>query len=592
MKRDLLKLIWIALFAVMLSSCSSNEESIKLFPIKAGDKWGYIDKKGEYVINTQFDRAFNFSEGMALVKTTEGKYGFIGEDGKYKINAIYKDAGKFSEGLAAVVSEGGKPQYIDKEGKIIFTVDKADFCASFYEGMARIKIKGKWGFVDKTGKIIVNANYEKANRFREGLAAVCKVDEKTKENKWGFIDKKGAVKIDFQFSDGGSMFNEPEGFTEGLAFVTSDGKKWGCVNNEGKYEINPQFETDIFNSFGFKNGVSVVKQGESFGYIDKKGKYTINPQFNAANNFAKNGLAAVQSSDKKWGFIDKEGKYAVNPQFEEIANGFMGEVAFVKSSDKYGIIDKKGLYIVNPQYDDVQVYDLNWDMGVESDYLDIDEIAQQLFENSSATKFMGYDKSAALRDIMKIYPEVGLDDLSSYKLKIKKPKMEISEAVEVTDLRYGFDDKTYTETPIYKKEPSYNYYTGSYTYKDVFDRLDKKINPETNLTFISVELQLKSNGKDKAKALAQGILKKAEKAMSAKELTAEDYKNDEKSGIYFLQNDDLLVYLRYKQDTEKDTKQKPEVTLIVINSNFEKTFAELQKTIISDFNKEQEKQNE
>ena len=78
----------------------------------------------------------------------------------------------------------------------------------------------------------------------------------------------------------------------------------------------------------------MVSQGGSFGYIDNKGKYIINPQFKSSNDFALNGLAAVEHSDGKWGFINKDGKYEINPQFDEVAIGFKSDIAFVKSSDK------------------------------------------------------------------------------------------------------------------------------------------------------------------------------------------------------------------------------------------------------------------
>lgn len=43
---------------VLLCSCSIGYESdidYSLMPVKQGDKWGYINAKGEYIINPQFD---------------------------------------------------------------------------------------------------------------------------------------------------------------------------------------------------------------------------------------------------------------------------------------------------------------------------------------------------------------------------------------------------------------------------------------------------------------------------------------------------------------------------------------------------------
>ena len=43
---------------------------------KDDDKYGYINKKGDYVINPQFDAADSFSEGLAAVEDDD-EYGYI-----------------------------------------------------------------------------------------------------------------------------------------------------------------------------------------------------------------------------------------------------------------------------------------------------------------------------------------------------------------------------------------------------------------------------------------------------------------------------------------------------------------------------------
>jgi len=478
--------------------------------------------------------------------------------------------------------ENGKPQFINKEGKILFTVDKAEFCQGFSEGMAQIKVKDKWGYIDNTGKIIVNPIYERSNRFSEGLAAVSKLDEKTKEEKWGFIDKTGAVKINFQFvKDKEKILCEPDYFNDGLAFVSSDGKQWGCIGDDGKYQINPQFESANFNPYGFKNGVSLVSQGGSFGYIDKNGKYIINPQFKDANDFATNGLAAVQHSDGKWGFINKEGKYEINPQFEEVAVGFKGDIAFVKSSDKYGIIDKKGLYIMNPQFDDVKLYDIPFTYGVKSDYVDNDGIAEQVFSNSNSSNFEGYSQTTTLGQVVDEYPDKSIDDLKPYALTIDKPKLTISDMVKISSLYFGFDEKTYTETPVYKTVQKYNYYYGYYNAKEI-DRWDKKLQSDAPLSYTTLAFTLQSNGKGKGKTLAEAIKTQAIKVMKVSPMENIALNNDDNKGLYLLSSENFLVYLTYHQK-EEDEKDKPVITVSVVNKNYDKGFEELAKGLAVDF---------
>ena len=52
--------------------------------VKIGDKWGFINKAGEFVINPQFYDAWDFSEGLAPVLIGD-KYGYINPTGEIVI---------------------------------------------------------------------------------------------------------------------------------------------------------------------------------------------------------------------------------------------------------------------------------------------------------------------------------------------------------------------------------------------------------------------------------------------------------------------------------------------------------------------------
>jgi hypothetical protein len=90
-------------------------------------KMGYINEKGEEVIKLTFDKAKPFSEGLAVVgklvsgKPEEGtdkyKYGFINMNGEQVIDYLYDYAGSFSGGKASVQNGNDDSFYIDKTGK-------------------------------------------------------------------------------------------------------------------------------------------------------------------------------------------------------------------------------------------------------------------------------------------------------------------------------------------------------------------------------------------------------------------------------------------------------------------------------------------
>ncbi|WP_161768765.1 WG repeat-containing protein, partial [Picosynechococcus sp. NKBG042902] len=99
-----------------IGSITQQIETVGLWPILVGDRWGYIDKEGTMVINPQFDVAFNFTESLANVWVGE-RMGYIDKEGTMVINPQFDWAVPFSVGAGRQVRVGGSAgATIDKEG--------------------------------------------------------------------------------------------------------------------------------------------------------------------------------------------------------------------------------------------------------------------------------------------------------------------------------------------------------------------------------------------------------------------------------------------------------------------------------------------
>ena len=427
-------LVGIILFILFWKKGETTDYS--LIPVSNDDgRWGYINRKGEYVINPQFEDADFFSEdGLAKIRSSDGKTGYINRNGEYVIPATYKNGTTFSNSLAFVVSDGGFPTCIDKKGDVKFVLNTAKYVSAFSEELAIFVTENeKYGFVDKTGTIIINAQFERALPFNGGFARIWQ------KGNVGFIDKTGRITINPQFGAVGNFCEEKAAFY--------NGKQWGYINTKGAYIINPQFE----DASNFSDGMAVIKQGRSYGYINKEGKLVINPQFDAASSFS-DGLAAVQSGGK-YGYINKEGKYVINPQFE-YAQDFHNGVAIVRSADKCGFINKKGQYVVNPQFSRIKYEASKEEYAnfIENDYYDASEFIKLFFEREKGNIF---DDISALTTLEKLanHPVYGaeINARESY-------YADYRQQIPITDDIYINHIWFYFKTPIYKTVETYNYW--------------------------------------------------------------------------------------------------------------------------------------
>lgn len=307
-------------------------------------KYGYMDKTGKIKIPAQFDYAYDFKEGLAVVYMYPsgkgvvlpdsiepyGMHGFINAKGEY----VFSHKGflsDFSNGLAVVHDKEGK-YVINHKLEKVFGVD---FVAvgPFSEGYAPVKTKGtaypsplegKWSFINMTGKLATDQEFEEVREFSEGMAVV------KNNGKWGAIDSRFNLVIDYQYDNA-------QTFTYGLLAVEKNGK-WGYVDRTGKVIIDFVYD----NAFIFASGLASVSLNDKCGFINTKGEIVIPFKFEYTKGFFE-GLSAVQENGK-YGYINMQGKYVIKPIYSK-AFSFKNGLARVRSDTKeitYHYINKKG----------------------------------------------------------------------------------------------------------------------------------------------------------------------------------------------------------------------------------------------------------
>lgn len=296
-----------------------------LFPVSIGGKFGYINSQGKVIIDyqTRFTDAYHFNEGLAIVYSGGKFTGFINQKGKIVIpKDNYYDAKAFSEGLAAyrTLSTVSKYGYMDLTGTSIIPpqFNKAN---PFSEGLAAVQIGTKYGYINADGKVVIKALYDSAADFSEGLALV------SFQGKYLYLDKKGTVVFNTNYS-------QASPFHSGLAAVQK-GSKFGFIDKSGQLTIPAVY--DAVHSFA--EGLAAVKVDGKAGYIDPTGKQVIPFTFEAASDFH-DGLAAAESLEKT-GFINKAGEWVIAPTLSW-AEPFHNGLSYAYSDDSEVYINQLG----------------------------------------------------------------------------------------------------------------------------------------------------------------------------------------------------------------------------------------------------------
>ena len=230
--------------------------------VKSTGKCGYINHAGQTITPLIFDEGYAFNENMAAV-VIDGHCGFIDSEGRMAIPPKFKVGQKlmthgFGDGLASICVDG-LYGYINRSGEVVIQ-SFATEASLFSHGVASVRRGKECYFIGRDGKrSFGDLCFQSADiSFHEGLAAV----EEKGSGKWGFINRQGNWIIPAQFEDA-------NGFSDGLAAVEVKGGLSGFINNLGEMVIPPTWRLAGYCN----NGLADVSNGLEWDYINVAGQY-------------------------------------------------------------------------------------------------------------------------------------------------------------------------------------------------------------------------------------------------------------------------------------------------------------------------------
>lgn len=349
--------------------------------VRENDLYGYINTKGDYVIEPQFKEAESFS-GKLAAAIQDKKWGFINNSGKWVIQPEYDKVKEFNSGYA-LVFKNGTWNYIDSSNNILSTPVPEKYYDFNEDGVALFRGDKKIGLLGTDGKLIIEPTYDVIKPFVDGHARVANDDI------WGMIDKNGGVFIPLEYSEIGDYNSTGVWAKKGESFgVISNGefnaiagvdkiwdfnsksnltyarsnKKVGFIDNKGNWILTPIYD----KVRSFSNGFAPVVKEKYWGYINTKGEEITKFVFTDAEIFSDDGLAPVEEK-KSWGFIDKTGKLIIPAEYEITAmglsifnknttKGFQNGLARVKHDKQWGFINTKGEVLGGKWYQNAEPF--------------------------------------------------------------------------------------------------------------------------------------------------------------------------------------------------------------------------------------------
>lgn len=229
-----------------------------LIPFRKGKMWGYVNKKKEIIIPFQYELAFKFLDGIAIVMKDD-RYGLIDKSNRQITNFKYTSIERYDFDEIILVEIGDKYGLLDKKGQ--------ELIPCIYNYIERLKddrnniinnhfyvtLNGKSGLISigrKKWKKMFSFECQNILKFNDSLILV------QKEGKLGLFTMQGKEFLP-------CIYKKIKNLNEGYVGILKN-ELWGIINMEKEVVQDYQY-IDIKP---FKDGIAYLSSKKERGYVD------------------------------------------------------------------------------------------------------------------------------------------------------------------------------------------------------------------------------------------------------------------------------------------------------------------------------------
>lgn len=346
---------------------------IGLFPAfindATGQKWGFIDSTGEFVIKPQYKRVNEFNiYGVALVVASDNGSSLINSKGNVLSKTVIEKENRYyypdSENNSKLIIKGNNnSNYVySPEGNLL--LETKINIQSIYANLISYKDlkndKEVSGFIDFKGNIVVDAIYDYVGSYQNGV----------------YYGSLNSVNGNTNYA----YFNE---------------------NGFGIAAPNKNVESGIGK---FSDGMITFKDAQTnlFGYKNASGQIVIGPKFKFADDF-KDGYAYVTipigQYEEKIKIINKKGDFVMQPDAYGFATN-IGNGLFTMNHFQMDLLDAKTGKSYPSKIYAAEFFDDN--KICISDFDNTYFIDNNMNKIFSIPSFSGYGKITIIEDVLKV----------------------------------------------------------------------------------------------------------------------------------------------------------------------------------------------
>lgn len=330
-----------------------------LLPLKnTGDKYGFIDTLGNWVIVPEYDDASVFNEGFASVCKNDSCF-YINKEGLKSSNYFFEETISYKDGVAIV-----------KKDNLYFLINRSgQYISKGYQDINEssnklfvCKSNNVYGAINNKGEIIIPFTYTKLGNFKNNFAyyhsnkyGLVDIFNNALQAQWDWIsdvDTNSIVVVKQKNQFGLMNIHEqiilPTLYdyiapNQNEIYLVVKNNLYGFYNSKEKcfvtsidYDYNPAFPTSYYTNGKF---FKLIKD-EDVALVDANGRYSINFETYTNLFFAKCDIIRIQKNNK-FGFVDRKLKAVTSVEFD-MAQDYKNDVAIVAKKGVYQLINNQG----------------------------------------------------------------------------------------------------------------------------------------------------------------------------------------------------------------------------------------------------------